>query len=156
MIKLLNTNSVPDNFVDNPDFAETVKTLYLGHCAGSERIYVNVDFVKPGAKSVKYHAHSAQEEFFLILSGKGTLRYEGEEVTVKEGDFFAKLPGAAHQFINTGDGILEILDIGTRPEEDIVTYPDEGVTLKKPERKAYRGSEEIEGWSSDPNAQKGY
>ena len=87
----------------------------------------------------------------MILSGAGTLRLAGEEVAVKEGDFFAKLPGSAHQFINTGDKVLEILDVGTQPEEDIVTYPDEGVTLKKPEREAYRDGVELKGWSSDPN-----
>jgi len=151
MVKIFNTDSVPADYIDGPDFAGPVMTQYLGHCAGSERIYANIDFVKPGAKSAKYHSHSAQEEFFLILSGEGTLRFEGEEVMVKEGDFFAKLPGSAHQFINTGDDILKILDVGTRPEVDVITYPDEEVVLHKPERKAYREGKEIEGWSSDPN-----
>ena len=151
MVKVLNTGSVPGDFVDDPGFIGAVKTLYLGHCAGSERIYVNIDFVKPGAKSAKYHSHSAQEEFFLILSGEGTLRFEGEEVPVKEGDFFAKPPGAVHQFINTGGETLKILDVGTRPEVDAITYPDEGIVLLKPERKAYREGDAIKGWSSDPN-----
>jgi uncharacterized cupin superfamily protein len=30
---------------------------------------VNIDYVKPGAKSTKFHSHSLQEEFFLILNG---------------------------------------------------------------------------------------
>ncbi|MCP4231355.1 MAG: cupin domain-containing protein [bacterium] len=151
MVKILNTDSVPEDFIDDPGFINAVKTLYLGHCAGSELIYVNIDFVKPGAKSAKYHSHSAQEEFFLVLSGEGTLRFEGEEVPVKEGDFFAKLPGSAHQFINTGGYILKILDLGTRPEVETITYPDESIILLKPERKAYRESDAINGWSSDPN-----
>ncbi len=97
MVKILNTDSVSTDYIVDPDFIGAMKTLYLGHCAGSERIYVNIDFVKPGAKSVKYHLHSIQEEFFLILSGNGTLRFEGEDIAVKEGDFFAKLPGIIHQ-----------------------------------------------------------
>ena len=151
MVTLLNTDSVPDNFIDDPGFIGAVMTQYLGHCAGSERIYVNIDFLKPGAKSAKYHSHSAQEEFFLIMSGEGTLRFEGEEIPVKEGDFFAKPPGAIHQFINTGGDILKILDVGTRPETDTITYPDEGVVLLKPERKAFRESEAVDSWNSDPN-----
>ncbi len=151
MVKITSIDSVPDEFVDDAEFAGLVKTLYLGHCAGSEQVYANIDFVKSGAMSSKYHSHSAQEEFFLILSGEGTLRFEGEELAVKEGDFFAKLPGAAHQFINSGYEILKILDVGTRPEADVITYPDEGITLVKPERKVYREDEVIEGWSSDPN-----
>ncbi len=151
MDKPRNISSIPNDFINDPKFEGAVKTLYLGHCAGSIKIYVNIDFVKPGAKSAKYHSHSIQEEFFLILSGEGTLRFEGERITVKEGDFFAKLPGSAHQFINTGSKVLEILDAGTHPDKDIVTYPDEGVTLKKPEREAYRNGEMLEDWSSDPD-----
>jgi uncharacterized cupin superfamily protein len=49
-------------------------TQCLGAAAGSERLYVNIDTVPPGAYSAKYHSHSNQEEFFLILSGSGTLR----------------------------------------------------------------------------------
>ena len=45
-------------------------TKSLGDAAGSQKLYVNIDYVPPGAFSTKYHSHSQQEEFFLILSGK--------------------------------------------------------------------------------------
>ena len=70
-------------------------TQYLGKAAGSERLYVNIDRVPPGACSTKYHSHSRQEEFFLVLSGSGTLRLDGCKYDVTEGDFIASQPGAA-------------------------------------------------------------
>jgi uncharacterized cupin superfamily protein len=153
MSKMLNIDNVPNEFVDDPQFASSMKTLYLGAAAGSQRIYVNVDYVKPGAKSVKYHSHSRQEEFFLILSGRGVLRMNEEEIPVKKGDFMAKPAGKdiAHQFINNGSEVLKILDCGLNERDETVTYPDEGVILLKKQRLAFKISDALKDWSSDPN-----
>jgi uncharacterized cupin superfamily protein len=127
-------------------------TQCLGAAAGSERLYVNIDTVPPGAYSAKYHSHSNQEEFFLILSGSGTLRMDGEEYTVSKGDFVAKPAGRgiAHQFQNSGAEPLVILDTGTQEREDVVHYPDEGVRLVK-SCGQHRIAGADEGWTSDPN-----
>jgi uncharacterized cupin superfamily protein len=153
MTRILNINNIPKKFVDDPEFVSRMKTAYLGAAAGSERIYVNIDYVKPGAKSVKYHSHSRQEEFFLVLKGNGTLRMKYEELAVKAGDFVAKPAGkdVAHQFINTGSEVLEILDCGLNEPDDTITYPDEGVILFKREKLTFRISDALSNWSSDPN-----
>jgi uncharacterized cupin superfamily protein len=127
-------------------------TQYLGRAAGSERLYVNIDHVPPGTYSSKYHSHSRQEEFFLILGGRGTLRLNRQEYPVFEGDFIAKPAGRdiAHTFFNSGDDTLVILDAGTAEREDTVFYPDEGVRLEKSgEERCVVGADE--GWTSDPN-----
>jgi uncharacterized cupin superfamily protein len=59
--------------------------------------------------------------------------------------------GIAHQFINDGRGVLEILDCGTVDRGDIVRYPDEGVVLEKDRRRAVKGRKVLKGWSGDPN-----
>ena len=153
MVKILNVDSLPDEFIDDPKFESKMKTLYLGATAGSERIYVNIDYVKPGAKSVKYHSHSKQEEFFLILEGSGTLRMNDEEIPVKKGDFVAKPAGKeiAHQFINDGSEVLRILDCGLNEKDEIVAYPDEDMILVKKQRMAFKISDALKDWSSDPN-----
>jgi uncharacterized cupin superfamily protein len=153
MSKVLNINNVPNEFVDDPKFESTMKTAYLGAAAGSQQIYVNIDYVKPGAKSVKYHSHSRQEEFFLILAGSGILRMKDEEIPVNKGDFVAKLAGKdiAHQFINNGSEVLQILDCGLNERDETVTYPDEGVVLLKKERLAFKISDALKDWWSDPN-----
>ena len=155
MIKIYNLDDIPDNFIDDPNFRSDLKTKYLGALAGSEKLYVNIDFVKPGAKSVKYHSHSLQEEFFLILDGKGEVRINNKEFTVKKGDFFAKPAGKeiAHQFINNSNEILKILDCGVKDKNDIITYPDENVIYVKKENKSFKSEDSLKNWSSDPNAE---
>jgi uncharacterized cupin superfamily protein len=153
MVKVLNVDSMPDEFIDDPQFESKMKTLYLGAAAGSEKLYVNIDYVKPGAKSVKYHSHSKQEEFFLILEGSGTLRMNDKETPVKKGDFVAKPAGKeiAHQFINSGPEVLQILDCGLNEKDETMTYPDDDVILLKKQRVAFKVSDALKEWSSDPN-----
>lgn len=153
MPKISNLEAVPDEYTDDPGFESQLKTKYLGALAGSERIYVNIDYVKPGAKSVKYHSHSLQEEFFLILRGRGSVRIQETIVPVKQGDFFAKPAGKeiAHQFINDGDEVLEILDCGINDKNDFVEYPDEDLLLVKKKGMVFKRAETLKDWSSAPN-----
>ncbi len=130
-------------------------TKSLGDAGGSQKIYVNIDYVPPKAYSTKYHSHSQQEEFFMILSGTGTLRLQDKELAVKQGDFFAK-PAAqniAHTFYNSGNEILAILDVGTNEKEDTCYYPDEDVYMQKSneQHRVFRGSDLDLLWASEPN-----
>jgi len=67
MDKINNLENIPDEFIDDPNFKSGLQTQSLGKLAGSKDIYVNIDLVKPGRESTKYHSHSVQEEFFIIL-----------------------------------------------------------------------------------------
>ena len=80
-------------------------TRSLGQAAGSRKLYVNIDSVPPGAYSTRFHSHSQQEEFFLVLEGCGTLHLNDDCIPVKAGDFFAKPAGEgiAHTFYNSGE-----------------------------------------------------
>jgi len=153
MKKIHNLTKLPAEFIDDPKFESKLRTKYLGVAAGSKKMYINIDYVKPGGKSVKYHSHSHQEEFFAILKGSGLLRFNEEEIQVTTNDFFAKPAGKgiAHQFINNSDDILIILDCGTKDDIDEVFYPDENITYKKREKKAYKDGKLIKNWSFDPN-----
>lgn len=153
MPEIYNLDAVPDKYTDDPGFESKLKTKYLGALAGNERIYVNIDYVKPGAKSVKYHSHSLQEEFFIILRGSGSVRIQEKIVPVKQGDFFAKPAGkgVAHQFINDGDEVLEILDCGINDKNDLVEYPDEDLLLVKKKGMVFKRADTLKDWSSDPN-----
>lgn len=153
MPEIYNLDAVPDKYMDDPGFKSQLKTKYLGALAGSERIYVNIDYVKPGAKSVKYHSHSLQEEFFLILHGSGSVRIQERTISVKQGDFFAKPAGKgiAHQFINDGEEVLEILDCGINDNNDFVEYPDEDLLLVKKKGMVFKRADALKDWSSVPN-----
>ena len=152
-MEIKNTGGLADDFVWRGSAG--LMTQYLGKAAGSGRLYVNIDHVPPGAYSAKYHSHTRQEEFFLILDGQGLLRFDGQEYDVSKGDFIAKPAGRgiAHQFFNNGGETLVILDAGTVESEDICDYPDEQVSLvKMPDGYQIRGGDE--NWSSDPNTRQ--
>jgi uncharacterized cupin superfamily protein len=153
LYKISNINDIPKEYVDDPDFKTKMQSLLVGDALGSEKIYVNIDFVKPGGKSTKYHSHSRQEEFFLIMSGSGILRINDEEIQVKTGDVISKPAGKdiAHQFINDSSTILQILDVGNRDKDDIAIYPDENKVFLRNKKLVFDIDDTIKDWSSDPN-----
>lgn len=155
MKNISNINNIPEENIYDPDFQSKLKTVCIGDAIGSEKLYANMDYVKPGAVSVKYHFHSKQEEFYLVMSGSGLLRINGEEIPVKAGDVVSAVAGkdTGHQFINNGSEILQILDVGTREKDDIVTYPDENVILIKDNRMVFHLADKLEGWTSEPNCE---
>jgi len=96
----------------------------LGEHAGLRRIGVNVDVIRPGERSTKYHWHREEEECFLVLSGTGLLQVAGKTYRIGPGDFFAKREGPEnpHQFINDSDKELRVLTIGEH-RHDVAEYP---------------------------------
>ena len=152
-MKLFNFDKLGQEFIWQDSIGLVTKSL--GAAAGSEKLYVNIDSVPPGGYSTKYHSHSQQEEFFLILEGDGTLRLNDESLPVRKGDFFAKPggKGLAHTFFNSGSASLVIIDIGTVEPEDTCYYPDEDVYLHKSNgvNRVYHVGELDTVWTSDPN-----
>lgn len=148
-----NERSLPETYIWRD--AAGLETRDLGRSAGSQKLYVNLDSVPPGALSTKYHSHSQQEEFFYILSGTGTLRLNGETRMVQAGDFLCKPAGEgiAHTFCNTGATPLLILDVGTVEKEDTCYYPDEQMYLHKSNgiAQAFHEKDLRADWSSEPN-----
>jgi quercetin dioxygenase-like cupin family protein len=58
--------------------------------------------------STPCHAH-AWEEALLVLKGSGEIRGEGGTQPLGEGVAVCTPPGVTHQYVNTGDGELEML-----------------------------------------------
>lgn len=147
---LLNKELLPEDCIDA---SRQMTTLLLGRAGGSERLYSNIDRLTPGAKSCKFHSHSLQEEFFLVLRGRGVLRLGDKTYQICEGSCFSKPAGKgiAHQFINDSDDMLEILDVGIPDPDDVIEYPDDGVIYRKAEKRAYKDGILVSDWSSDPN-----
>jgi uncharacterized cupin superfamily protein len=155
-MEILNSEQLPESFIWKDSIGLITKSL--GAAAGSQKIYVNIDYVPPRSYSTKYHSHSQQEEFFMILSGSGTLRLNDKEWLVEQGDFIAK-PAAqeiTHTFYNSGNESLVILDVGTNEKEDTCYYPDEDMYLQKSnnQRRIFRGKDLDSLWTSEPNSTK--
>ena len=87
-----------------------------------------------------FHSHSAQWEFYHVLSGKGLARDKDGNVPIREGDAFIFKPGEPHQLINNSESDLVICVIADNPVGESVHYPDSGKWgVRSPERRLVRG-----------------
>jgi len=82
--------------------------------------------IPAGKAPYPYHSHSAQWEFYHVISGSGTLRHEGGTERVAEGDACIFGPGQAHQFINNGAEDLVLYVVADNPIGECWHYPDSG------------------------------
>ena len=82
--------------------------------------------VPPGKPNFPYHAHSAQWELYLIVSGEGNVRHKNGTTDVVAGDAFIFGPDEAHQLINSGQEDLAYYVIADNPIGESSYYPDTG------------------------------
>jgi len=80
--------------------------------------------VPPGKSNFPYHAHSAQWEFYLIISGKGSVREKDGTTEVVAGDVFILGPDEPHQISNSGGEDLIYYVIADNPIGESAYYPD--------------------------------
>ncbi|MBV9491385.1 MAG: cupin domain-containing protein [Verrucomicrobia bacterium] len=78
----------------------------------------------PGATLCPYHAHSAQWELYVIISGQGRVRDEHGFTEVVAGDAFVFRPGEAHQMSNAGSDDLVYWVLADNPVGESCHYPD--------------------------------
>jgi len=95
--------------------------------------------IPAGKAPYPYHSHSAQWEFYHVLSGKGQARDKDGSAPICEGDAFIFKPGEAHQLINDSDKDLIICVVADNPIGESVHYPDSGKWgVPSPERRLLR------------------
>ena len=100
--------------------------------------------ISPGKTPYPYHSHSAQWEFYHVISGRGTARHEAGATPIEAGDAFLFEPGQPHQLINNSDADLIIYVIADNPVGESCFYPDNNKwAVRSPERRLLR-SEPLE------------
>lgn len=82
--------------------------------------------IPKGQSLCPYHAHSCETEFYLVVSGRGTVRDKDGSTTVEAGDAFLFAPGEAHQLTNAGADDFVYYVIADNPRGDTCHYPDSG------------------------------
>ena len=82
--------------------------------------------IPPEKSLCPYHSHSAEWEFYVIVSGKGQVRDKNGLADVAAGDAFVFGPGEAHQLTNSGEDDLVYYIIADNPLGDQCYYPDSG------------------------------
>ncbi len=97
--------------------------------------------VAPGKTPYPFHSHSAQWEFYHVLSGRGTVRHEKGTAPVAAGDAFLFRPGEAHQLINDGSEDLVVYVVADNPVGESCYFPDSGKWLvRSPEKGLIRSA----------------
>ncbi len=115
----------PNGFPDAmPEYAKGIRSARLGPMIGAERLGCSLAVVPAGKTMFPYHSHHANEEMFVVLSGRGTLRHDGQEYPIRQGDVIAAPVGSAHQIRNTSDAELRYLSIRTMIRPEVCEYPD--------------------------------
>ena len=94
--------------------ARTVKHLAAPWTFGTRNIWMGISIVKPNNSS-NLHAHDNMEEIFYVVSGCGWIRIDDEEEAIEPGCCIYIPTGAAHQLINTGNEILEVVAAASPP-----------------------------------------
>lgn len=106
-------------------------TKFLMPALGSARAFMRTYTITKNSSYSRLHSHSAVEEHYIVLRGKGTLRYGGHKVALSDNDIVSKPVGPDNysQFLADRGEEMTILDIEIWPDstqnaKDTVLYPD--------------------------------
>lgn len=153
-MKKVNTNSIPEQAWTSPKGKYSMAYRGLSEALGRDPMSMDLNQrhpfdlewnrLPPGKSLCPFHSHSAQWEFYYVLSGRGQVRDDEGLHEVEAGDAFLFKPGEAHQLLNHSDTDFVFLTIADNPVGESCYYPDSQKWLvRSPERKLIR-SENID------------
>jgi uncharacterized cupin superfamily protein len=145
----VNTLQLPENSWSSPKgkFAIAYKNVSeaLGRKPTStdllERHPFDVEIcrISSGKHNCPFHSHSAQWEFYHVISGKGLVRDREGTTPIETGDAFLFKPGEPHQLINDGQEDLVFYVVADNPIGESCYYPDSKKSLvHSPDRRLIR------------------
>jgi mannose-6-phosphate isomerase-like protein (cupin superfamily) len=76
--------------------------VHLVNCENEKNIRLLAELTLQPGCSIGGHSHENETEYFVILSGAGTVNDDGIEKPVKAGDTVITGNGASHSICNTG------------------------------------------------------
>ncbi len=148
-MRKVNTNAMSEETWSSPKkkFAGAAKAISeeLGRDRHSTDLLkrhpfdVEICRVMTGQTPYPYHAHSAQWEFYHVLSGRGVVRHQDGTTDIAPGDAFLFRPNEPHQITNTGPVDLLLYVVADNPFGEVCFYPDSGKWgVPIPERRLVR------------------
>ena len=85
---------------------------------------VEISRISPGKSLCPYHSHSAQWEFYHVISGRGVVRHKDGTTPIETGDAFLFKPNEPHQITNNGTQDLVLYVVADNPIGESWYYPD--------------------------------
>jgi uncharacterized cupin superfamily protein len=148
-MRKVNTNTIAEVSWSSPKekFAGSGKEISeaLGRKPTStdlmERHPFDVEIIRipPGKTPYPFHSHSAQWEFYHVISGRGLARDESGNTEIEAGDAFIFGPGEAHQLINDSAEDLIVYVVADNPIGESAHYPDSNKwVVRSPKRRLIR------------------
>ena len=148
-MKKINTRDIPEETWTSPKgrfaSADRELSIHLGRKAGStdllERHPFDVEIcrIPAGKTACPYHSHSAQWEFYHVISGRGQVRHQDGQTPIETGDAFIFRPGEPHQLINDSAADLTVYIVADNPIGESYHYPDSNKwCVRSPERRIIR------------------
>ena len=131
----------------------------LARGTAARQLGMSVDTLAPGKRGCPYHLHHAQEEAFVVLDGRGSVRVAGETLPIEAGDvvFVPAGPDYPHQIVNTSDAPLTYLSISTQESPEVCEYPDSGKVMSQvrheghaPFARMHRLADDLDYWEGEP------
>jgi uncharacterized cupin superfamily protein len=150
-MKKINTSQVPEEPWSSPKgkFASADRnvSLALGRDPDSADLNrrhpfdVEICRIPAGKAACPFHSHSAQWEFYLVISGKGSVRDRDGVTPIEAGDAFVFGPGDPHQITSGSAGDLVVYIVADNPVGESCHYPDSGKWLvRSPARALIKAS----------------
>jgi uncharacterized cupin superfamily protein len=144
-MKKINTGDIPEETWTSPkgkfSSADRNISLVLGRQPASTDLMKRQPFdveicrIPAGKSPCPYHSHSAQWEFYHVISGSGSVRDPDGNTPIGAGDAFQFEPGVPHQITSSPGGDLVLYIIADNPIGESCHYPDSGKWLvRSPER----------------------
>lgn len=100
---------------------------------------VEICRIPPGKSPYPYHSHSAQWEFYHVISGRGAVRHQDGTTPIEAGDAFIFEPGQPHQLTNNGTEDLILYVVADNPIGESNYFPDsQKWMVRSPERRVIR------------------
>jgi len=135
-VKKINVNEIVEEAWQSPGGKYAVSFKGISEALGREPASLDLSKRHPfdlewnrmsrGKWNFPYHAHSAQWELYLVISGKGTVRHKDGKTEVLPGDAFIFGPDEPHQIMNSGDEDLIYYVVADNPIGESAYYPDSG------------------------------
>jgi uncharacterized cupin superfamily protein len=90
---------------------------------------INLTALQPGQPMTMYHRERYQEGF-LVLRGECLLIVDGEELKLRQWDYFHCPADVPHAIVGAGNSLSLVLAVGSRVGPDIILYPRDETALR--------------------------